>query len=140
MTISRMLESLSFCAGLSVIATTGITICLFKEYSKKQLVSNDNSELQTHSEDIDYWWYLGLFAAELYAQFRIEQYLDFGDAIFVTLTNVIGNIVLFFICYGILNALGVDKENKFKKCNKSFIGLVILNWACLLLLDYTNNF
>jgi len=81
-----------------------------------------------------------LFAAELFAQFSIEKYLDFGDAIFVTLTNVIGNIVLFFICYGILNVLGVDKENKFEKCNKSFIGLVILNWVCLLLLDYTNNF
>lgn len=134
--IVNMFEHLSFFAGISVVATTIITIVLFKLYAEKQLLSNEGTEGQNSSEGINNWWYLGVFVSELGSQFTIEQYLDFGDAIITTISNVIGNAILFFICYGILSVVGVNKDNKYERCNKAFMGLVIISWALLLLIDY----
>lgn len=132
----NMFENLSFFAGISVVATTIITIILFKLYAEKQLLSNEGTEVQKSSDNNNHWWYLGLFASELGSQFTIEQYLDFGDAIMTIISNVIGNAILFFICYGILSVVGVNKDNKYERCNKAFMGLVMISLALLAFVDY----
>ncbi|MBR2179743.1 MAG: hypothetical protein IJ862_05050 [Selenomonadaceae bacterium] len=137
-----MLKGLSSFAGLnfftcvSIVLTTAITIYLFTEYAKKQLVSNDDTETQTTSVDISFWWFLGLFVSEFISQVLVEQNLDFVDAIWNIIGNIIGNTILFFICYGILGVIGVNRENKYERCKKAFMGLVIISWALLLFIDY----
>ena len=136
--IVDMFEHLSFFAGISVIATTVITIIFFQLYAEKQKQSllNEGTEAQETSESISNWWYFGVFISELGSQFTIEQYLDFGDAIITTISNVIGNTIIFFICYGLLSVVGVNKDNKHERCIKAFMGFVIISWALLLLIDY----
>ena len=134
--IVNMFEHLSFFAGISVIVTTVITIILFQLYAEKQSLLNEGTEAQETSESISNWWYFGVFVSELGSQFTIEQYLDFGDAIINTISNIIGNAIIFFICYGILSVVGVNKDNKYERCIRAFMGLVILSWALLLFIDY----
>ena len=139
---AAILKGLSSFAGLSVftcvsiVLTTAITIYLFTEYAKKQLVSNDDTETQTTSVDISLWWFLGLFVSEFISQVLVEQNLDFVDAIWNIIGNIIGNTILFFICYGVLGVIGVNRENKYERCKKAFMGLVIISWAFLLIIDY----
>lgn len=132
--MGKVLESLSFFAGVSVIATTIITIFLCMEYSKRQLPPSDGTE--TNSGFLGNWWYIGLFGTELYTQAMFEKYLDFVDALINIVGNVIGNAILFFICYGILSAAGIDKDNKYERARKATMGLIIVSFALLFLADY----
>ena len=134
--MGKMLESLSFFAGVSVIATTLITAVLCMEYAKSQLPPNDGTDTQTKPEFLGTWWFVALFGSELTSQVMIEKYLDFGDAIINIIGNVIGNALLFFICYGVLSVAGVDKEDKYKRAEKATMGLIIVSWALLILADY----
>ena len=137
-----LLKGLSYFADInlftcvSIVLTTAITIYLFTEYAKKQSVSNDGTETQTAPVDISLWWFLGLFVSEFISQVLIEQNLDFVDAIWNIIGNIIGNTILFFICYGVLGVIGVNRENKYERCKKAFMGLVIISWALLMLIDY----
>lgn len=132
--MGKVLESLSFFAGVSVIATTIITIVLCTAYAKRQLPPSDGTE--TNPEFLGNWWYIGLFGTELYTQAMFEKYLDFVDALINIVGNVIGNAILFFICYGVLTAAGVDKDNKYERARKATMGLIIVSFALLFLADY----
>lgn len=128
-----MLNSLSFFAIVSVFASTGITIFLYDAYLKKKLPPD------TEGEKIPEFYVLVIFMTELYSQVSIEKFLDFEDAIFTIIGNVIGNIITFFLCYGILTLIGIDKENKFERCKKSFVGFLILLVLSAIFLGYANE-
>ena len=134
--MGKVFESLSFFAGVSVIATTIITIVLCTEYAKRQLPPSDGTGTQTNSEFLGNWWYIGLFGAELYTQAMFDKYLDFVDALINIVGNVVGNAILFFICYGILSVAGVNKDNKYERAKKATMGLIIISFALLILADY----
>ena len=131
----EQMEHLNFFAGLSVVATTALTIMLFLNYAQKKLPPADGTDAQSPDE-IDNYWYVGLFGAELYAQLAVEQSLSMYDAISETLISIVWNVVIFFICYGVLSVVGVDKENLYERCKKAFMGLVILLFALLLAFDH----
>ena len=141
--MSRMLNMmghLNFFAGLSVIATTVVTIMFFKWYAKKKLPPADGFDKNNFvNKEIDICWFVGLFFTQLYAQVAVEKSLTFDEAIFETLISLAINVAIFFICYGILSAAGVNKENLYARCNKAFIGLVILLLALILLFDYAGK-
>ena len=132
----KLLESLSFFAAVSVIATTIITAILCMEYAERQLPPNDGTETQTKPAFLGTWWFFAMFGAELVSQVMIETYMDFGDAVISIISNVIVNAILFFICYGVLTAAGVDKEDKYKRSEKATMGLIIVSWVLILLADY----
>ena len=65
-----------------------------------------------------------------------QHALDFVDALINIVGNVIGNAILFFICYGILSVAGVNKDNKYERAKKATMGLIIISFALLILADY----
>ena len=73
---------------------------------------------------------------ELYGQFTASKTLDATDAVLSTVFNFAFNVLIFFICYKVLGVAGVDKENLYARCKKAFIGLVILSFALMTLVDY----
>lgn len=128
--MTKMLNGLSFFAGFSVIVTTIITIFLYYYYLKTKLPPDSKGE------EVSDVYAVIIFVAELYSQVSTEKFLDFEDAIFTIIGNTIGNVIIFFLCYGILTLVGVDKENKFERCKKSFIGFVILLVLSAIFLGY----
>ena len=133
--LGRMFDQLNFFAAASVIGTTALTVVFFEKYAKKKLPPADGFDKQEPTKEISGGWYAGLFCAELYGQFVVEKNLDATDAVLSTIINTACNILVFFICYGILSGLGVNKENLYKRCQKAFIGLVILSFALLFAFD-----
>ena len=134
--LGRMFDRLNFFAAASVIGTTALTVIFFEKYAKKKLPPDDGLDKSAPVEEIHGGWYAGLFAAELYGQFVAEKNLDVTDAVLSTIINSAMNILVFFICYGILSAVGVDKDNKYERARKATMGLIIVSFALLLLADY----
>ena len=131
--IITMFEHMSFFAGIGAVASTAVTIFLYMMYSEKKL-----STAEATGESLDNYWYLGLFVTEVYGYALPSEDVQlnlFSDAIFFTIFDILGNILFFFICYGILSLIGVDKENKFERCKKAFMGLVILSVALIFLYE-----
>ena len=120
--INRVL-GLNVWAAISVIVSSAISIYLFDMYQKKILSPEDMGE---EKEKLNELWFAGFVGAGLVGQGLTENYLDFEDAIFNSIGGVIGDVLAFFIIYGILTLIGVDKENKFERCKKSFKAIVIL--------------
>ncbi len=134
--IGRMFDQLNFFAAASVIGTTALTVVFFEKYAKKKLPPADGFDKQEPPKEIHGGWYAGLFCAELYGQFAAAKTLDATDAVISTVVNVAMNILVFFVCYGVLGAAGVDKEDLYARCKKAFMGLVILSWALMIFADY----
>ena len=129
-------DRLNLFAGLSVIATTILTVIFFEKYAKKKLPPADGFDKQEPPKEIHDGWFGGLFCAEFLGQVMATESLDAIEAVLVTVLNVAMNIVVFFICYKILGVAGVDKENLYARCKKAFMGLVLLSWALIMLADY----
>lgn len=130
-------EHMSFFAGLGAIVSTTVTILLYMKYSEKKIL---NAEVT--GEGLDNYWYLGLFVTEVYGYALPSADIQlnlFSDALFFTIFDILGNILFFFICYGILTLIGVDKENKFERCKKAFMGFVILSVALIFLYEELLN-
>ena len=119
-----------------------MTVLLFGWYAKKKLPTGDDFEKREPLKDIHLGWYAGLFAMELYGfcdQLTASKANFNGtDAFAATALNVAMNILVFFVCYGILKVAGVDKENLYERCKKAFKALVILLFALMLFADYTD--
>lgn len=125
--MSRMLDNMNFYAGVSVIATTVICILLYREYiSKTPPLEGQSYEILSST------WGLAFFMAELAGQSLVANYMSAGEAVLNTIINVVFNIILFFVCYGILGTVGVSKENNHDRINKSFKGMVIISWILVL--------
>lgn len=127
--MSRILENMSFFTGVSVIATTVICLLLYREYISK----TPPLEGQPY-ETLSYPWALAFFMEELAAQSLVANYMSAWEAVLNTIINVVFNIILFFVCYGGLCAVGVSKENNHDRINKSFKGVVIISWILIFLL------
>lgn len=130
--IFSMLEHMSFFAGLGAVAATVGTIFLYIIYSEKNLPP------ETKGENLDKFWYFGIFVIELYGYAMPADGVElnlFLDSLLLTIFEILGNAIIFFICYGVLTLIGVDKEIKFERCKKAFMGLVILSFAMLLLYE-----
>lgn len=127
--MSRILENMSFFAVVSVIATTAICLWLYREYiSKTPPVEGQSYEFLSSP------WLLAFFMEELASQSLVANYMSAGEAVLNTVINVVSNIILFFVCYGVLGAVGVSKENNHDRINKSFKGMVIISWILVFLL------
>ncbi len=131
--------NLNFSVLITVISTTLLTVMLFGWYAKKKLPTGDDFEKREPLKDIHPGWYVGLFAVEIYSfcdQLTASK-ADFNGTDFFAATalNVMLNAIVFFICYGVLKVAGVNKENLYKRCQKAFIGLVILSFALLFAFD-----
>lgn len=114
---------LNLFAILSVLVSSAISIYLFRMYQNKKLSAEDICE---DKEKLNELWFAGFVGTGLVGQGIIENYLDFEDAIFNSIGGVLGDVIFFFVIYGVLTLIGVDKENKIERCNKSFKGIVIL--------------
>jgi len=134
--LEKLFDRLNSSAGLSVIATTILTVIFFEKYAKKKLPPADGLNKQEPVEEIHGGWYVGLLVMELLGQVMATESLDAIEAVLVTVLNVAMNIVVFFVCYGVLGVAGVDKENLYERCKKAFMGLVILSFALLILAGY----
>ena len=128
-----MLENLNIFAGVSGIVTTIITIFFFMVISSslnnRQSDYEDDSETQTAPKsrvDINSFWFWILFIVELYPQLKIEHDFGFGDAIINIIFNVVLNGVIFIICYIALSIARVNIDDRHKRSNKAFMGLVIV--------------
>ncbi|MBR1806040.1 MAG: hypothetical protein IJ774_06620 [Selenomonadaceae bacterium] len=133
--MGKLFNQLNFFAGVSVIATTALTVLFFYKYSQSKLPPAAENESQATDKLSDYW-YLGLFGAELVGQIMASKSLDATDAVLSIVFNVAVNIVVFFVCYKVLGVAGIDKENLYARCKKAFMGLVILSISLMLLADY----
>lgn len=123
----------------SVIFTTALTVIFFEKYAQKKLPTGDGFEKTKPLKEIHLGWYAGLIAMEIYNlsdQFPAGTDFDSIDAVFASVLNLSFNILIFFVCYGVLGLAGVDKENLYERCKKAFMGLVILSFALLLAFDY----
>ena len=134
--LEKVFDRLNLFAGLSVIATTILTVIFFEKYAKKKLPPADGFDKQEPPKEIHDGWFGGLFCAEFLGQVMATESLDAIEAVLVTVLNVAMNIVVFFVCYGVLGVAGVDKENLYERCKKAFMGLVILSFALLILAGY----
>lgn len=134
--LEKVFDWLNLFAGLSVIATTILTVIFFEKYAKKKLPPADGFDKQEPPKEIHDGWYAGLFVMEFLGQVMATESLDAIEAVLVTVLNVAMNIVVFFVCYGVLGVAGVDKENLYERCKKAFMGLVILSFALLILAGY----
>lgn len=133
------LTNTNFSVLITVIGTTFLTVLLFGWYAKKKLPTGDDFEKREPLKDIHLGWYAGLFAMELYGfcdQLTASK-ADFNGTDFFAATalNVAFNVVIFFVCYGILKVAGVDKENLYERCKKAFKALVISSFALLIAFD-----
>lgn len=123
----------------SVIFTTALTVIFFEKYAQKKLPTDDGFEKTKPLKEIHFGWYAGLIAMEIYNlsdQFPAGTDFDAIDAVFASVLNLSFNILIFFVCYGVLGLAGVDKENLYERCKKAFMGLVILSFALLILAGY----
>ncbi len=123
----------------SVIFTTALTVIFFEKYAQKKLPTDDGFEKTKPLKEIHFGWYAGLIAMEIYNlsdQFPAGTDFDAIDAVFASVLNLSFNILIFFVCYGVLGLAGVDKENLYERCKKAFKGLVILSFALLFTFDY----
>ena len=134
--LEKVFDRLNLFAGLSVIATTILTGMFFIWYAGKKLPPADGFDKQEPPKEIHDGWFGGLFCAEFLGQVMAAESLDAIEAVLVTVLNVAMNIVVFFVCYGVLGVAGVDKENLYERCKKAFMGLVILSFALLILAGY----
>lgn len=134
--LEKVFDRLNLFAGLSVIATTILTVIFFEKYAQKKLPPADGFDKQEPPKEIHDGWFGGLFCAEFLGQVMATESLDAIEAVLVTVLNVAMNIVVFFVCYGVLGVAGVDKENLYERCKKAFMGLVILSFALLILAGY----
>ena len=105
-------------------------------YAEKKLPPADGVDKQEPPKEIHPGWYAGLFGAEFFGQLMAAESLEAIEAVVATVINVAMNILVFFFCYGILKVAGVDKENLYARCQKAFMGLVILSLSLLILAGY----
>lgn len=128
-----MLENLNIFAGIAGIVTTIITIFCFmvisSSLSNGQTDYDDGSEIQptpSSRVDIKAFWFWCLFIVELYPQVKMEHDFGFGEAITNIIFNVVLNGVIFIICYIALSIARVNVDDRHKRSNKAFVGLVIV--------------
>lgn len=131
--VFNALGNMNFFAGLSVVASTIIAIFLFQTYAKKKL---PEGTVINEKDKLNEYWYVIFFCFGVIGQAMAENYLDFVDAIFTVISDTIFNVIIFFICYGVLTLAKVDQENEFERCQKAFIGVILLTFGLLYLADY----
>ena len=134
--LDKVFDRLNLFAGLSVIATTFLTMMFFIWYAEKKLPPGDGLEEHTSVKEIHGGWFAGLFSAEFFGQVMAAESLDAMEAVLSVVVNVAANILVFFICYGILSVAGVNKENLYERWKKAFMGLVISSWVLMMLAAY----
>ena len=135
--LEKVFDRLNFFAGLSVIATTILTGMFYIWYAEKKLPPADDLDEREPPKEIHPGWFGGLFSAEFFGQVMAAESLEAIEAVFATVFNVAVNIVVFFVCYGVLGVAGLDKENLYERCKKAFMGLVILSWALMFFAAYS---
>lgn len=120
---------------LSVFATTIIAIFLYKKYSKTKLPEGTTVDDEAFEKSNGLWYFL-FFWTEVGSFTMGEFCSDFADAIFVTIGDTIFHVIVFFICYGVLTLAKVDKDNAFNRCEKAFVGVIILSFGLIYLAEY----
>lgn len=129
--MSRLLDRMSFWSGAEAIAIVVISYILYEKYIAKIPPKEGHD-----SGHIDIVWLLSFLWMELALQAAVEPNLDIGEAVTATIADTIGNIVIFFMCYGAIGIFGISKENKIDRVAKAFKGVIIVTGLiCIVVLN-----
>ncbi len=129
--MGRLLDRMSFWSGAEAIAIVFISFILYEKYIAKSPPEEGHG-----SGHIDSIWILAFMTMELTLQAALEPNLGMGEAIAGTIADTIGNIVIFFVCYGVLGIFGVSKESRIERLAKAFKGVIIITGLiCIALLN-----
>lgn len=86
---------------------------------------------------VDYiGWGAALLVMEIFEYADIEEYPDSDEKFAAMLIGIASNAIFFFICYGILTAIGKDKEDRVGRSIKAMKIFIIISWILTLIGAY----